>query len=412
MNAEIIAVGTEILLGDIVNTNAQYIARGLKELGINVFFQSVIGDNKERLEEALEAAKQRSDLILLTGGLGPTYDDLTKETVAKSFGKTLEMNEEYAAWLKDYFSQISRTMTENNMKQIYFPKDAKIFPNDRGTAPGCAFGDENTTAIMLPGPPKEMTYMFDTYVKPYLMEKNHETIVTRTMNIFGMGESTVETKLKDIMERSTNPTVAPYAKEAFVTLSVTAKAKTKEEAFDMTVSIVEEISERLGDVIYGIDCGNLENRVFEMLKEKKKTIAFAESCTGGLIAEKMTSIPGASEVFHFGAVTYSNEAKMRILGVSEKTLAEYGAVSKKCAAEMALGARKISGADIAVSVTGIAGPDGGTTEKPVGLSFIAISTENGILVKKVMSGGNRIRVREYAANYALDMARRYLEKGI
>lgn len=404
MTAEIFCIGTEVLIGDIINTNAAYIARRLSESGINVYYHSVCGDNNGRMKECLDIALSRSDLVITTGGLGPTYDDITKEMVAEKFGLPLILNEEILERLTGYFEKSGRVMTENNKKQAYIPQDAHVFPNMFGTADGIAVTKDNKTVIMLPGPPREMKPMLDNQVIPYLAANTDHILVSSNVSIFGMGESSVENALADLMKSSTNPTVAPYCGNGEVRLRVTARGKDEKEARVLIAPVVDKIKEVIGGFVYGVDVPSIESVVVEKLKERHMTVAFAESCTGGLISKRITDVPGASEVFGFGFCTYANEAKMKILGVKEETLASHGAVSEETASEMAQGALKVSGADIAVAVTGIAGPGGGTPEKPVGLVYMGVATKDGVTVKKLLlaqhKGHDRDFVRTLTANNA------------
>ena len=404
MTAEIFCIGTEVLIGDIVNTNAAYIARRLSESGINVYYHSVCGDNNGRMKECLDLALSRSDLVITTGGLGPTYDDITKEMVAEKFGLELVLDKDILAKLEEYFAKSGRVMTDNNKKQAYIPEGAHVFSNMFGTADGIAVTKYNKTVIMLPGPPREMKPMLDNQVIPYLAANTDHILVSSNVNIFGMGESSVENALADLMKTSTNPTVAPYCGNGEVRLRVTARGKDEAEAKAIIAPVVDKIKEVIGDFVYGVDVPSIESIVVEKLKERHMTVAFAESCTGGLISKRITDVPGASEVFGFGFCTYANEAKMKILGVKEETLAAHGAVSEETAYEMAQGALNVSGADIAVAVTGIAGPGGGTPEKPVGLVYMGVATKNGVTVKKLLlaqhKGHDRDFVRTLTANNA------------
>ena len=404
LTAEIFCIGTEVLIGDIVNTNAAYIARRLSESGINVYYHSVCGDNNGRMKECLDLALSRSDLVITTGGLGPTYDDITKEMVAEKFGLPLILNEEILERLTGYFEKSGRVMTGNNKKQAYIPEGAHVFSNLFGTADGIAVTKDNKTVIMLPGPPREMKPMLDNQVIPYLAANTDHILVSSNVSIFGMGESSVENALADLMKTSTNPTVAPYCGNGEVRLRVTASGKDEKEARALIAPVVDKIKEVIGSFVYGVDVPSIESVVVEKLKERHMTVAFAESCTGGLISKRITDVPGASEVFGFGFCTYANEAKMKILGVKEETLAAHGAVSEETASEMAQGALKVSGADIAVAVTGIAGPGGGTPEKPVGLVYMGVATKDGVTVKKLLlaqhKGHDRDFVRTLTANNA------------
>lgn len=407
--AEILCVGTELLLGDIVNTNAAYLSQQLAELGIHVYRHTAVGDNPERLRRALDAAFSEADLVITSGGLGPTYDDLTKETVASYFGRKMEMHSESLETIRAYFQRTGRVMTKNNEKQAMMPTGAIVFPNHYGTAPSLAIEsgeDGEKTAIMLPGPPGELTRIFAEEVRPYLEKRRGATLVSKNVHIFGMGESAVEEKLKGIMTESKNPTVAPYCKEGEVRLRVTAESDTKESAAKMCDEMIERIRDtEVGRFIYGVDVGTLENAVVEYLHREGLTLAAAESCTGGLISKRITDISGCSDVFYGGCVTYTNEIKQRLLGVSAVTLDRYGAVSEQTAKEMAKGVRERLGTDIGVSATGIAGPTGGTAETPVGTVYIGISTRNGEKVRRLSLSPMRSRdyIRIVSVANAYDM---------
>ncbi len=409
-SAEILCVGTELLLGDIVNTNAAFLSRKLAELGISVYKHTAVGDNPKRLKSALAEALEHSDLVITSGGLGPTYDDLTKETVAEYFGKKLSMHEESLETIRTYFAKTGRVMTKNNEKQAMMPEGAIVFPNHYGTAPSLAItggANDSKTVIMLPGPPSELCPIFNEEVLPYLKARRDSVLVSRNIHIFGMGESAVETVLGDLMQKAANPTVAPYCKEGEVRLRVTASADTEEHAKEMCDKMIARINEtEVGKFVYGIDVDTIENSLILALRERKMTFACAESCTGGLIAKRITDISGCSDVFLGGCVTYANEAKMALLDVKEETLAAHGAVSAETAIEMARGVRKKLGADIGVSTTGIAGPTGGTPEKPVGTVFVGISTKDGEAFRKLSLSAMRSReyIRIASATNAFDMA--------
>ncbi|NLK21709.1 MAG: competence/damage-inducible protein A [Epulopiscium sp.] len=410
MNAEILSVGTELLLGDIVNTNAQYIAKRLADIGIGVYHQSVVGDNESRLYDAFSLALKRADIVITTGGLGPTKDDLTKEIAAMISGKDMVMDGESLEWIKSYFLKIGRTMTESNIKQAYFPKGATIFHNNNGTAPGCAIEVGEKKIILLPGPPREMKPMFEESVIPYLIPFQEGILVSKVLRICGIGESQVEDMLKDLIDIQTNPTIALYAKTGEVTIRITAKAPKKENANALIKPIDEKIRSILGDNIYGEGIVSLEDVVANLLIKNNKTIAVAESCTGGLLAAKLINYPGISAVFKEGAVTYSNEAKVSRLGVNADTLKNHGAVSKETAKEMAKGICKTGGTDIGISTTGIAGPEGGTTQKPVGLVYVGLCIDGEVNYKRFQFRGNRQNIRERAVISALDWVRRELNK--
>ena len=410
--AEILCVGTELLLGEVVNTNAAFISKELADLGISVYHQSVVGDNPQRLATELRTALKRSDLVVMTGGLGPTCDDLTKETAASVFGLDLVMDEYSLGEIHRFFEKVGKRMTVNNEKQALIPRGCTVFSNEWGTAPGMAIvGSEGSefegkTAILLPGVPREMKYMFIHRARPYLKEYCPYTMVSRNLYIIGMGESAVETVLRQMMDESENPTLAPYAKDGETRLRVTAKATSHEEGLKMCDALIEKVmATEVGDFVFGIDVDTIENAVLMALRKDGETLATAESCTGGLVAKRLTDVAGASDVFLGGAVTYANEAKVKMLGVSEDTLKEFGAVSEPVAAQMAEGIRKALGADYGISTTGIAGPGGGSEEKPVGTVFVGVASKNGTKVKKLSLSPMRDReyIRTVASTGALSM---------
>ncbi len=408
MKAEILAVGTELLMGQIANTNAQYISSKLPDVGVGVYYHSVVGDNPDRLEESLKLALKRCDVVITTGGLGPTQDDLTKETIAHVFGKKLVLDDESFVDLKNYFSKIGRQMTLNNEKQAYMPEDCIILKNNNGTAPGCIIEDGDKVVVMLPGPPVEMKPMFNDYVMPYFKKKSTFSIESKFLRVFGIGESAMETLILDLIDGQTNPTIATYAKLGEVTLRVSAKVKAGEDANLILKPVIDEIKKRTGACLYSDTDQTLDAVVANLLLDKNITIATAESCTGGLISETLTNIPGISKVYIGGAVTYSNESKAELLGVKEQTLQKYGAVSRETAAEMAQGIRSRLKTDMGVSVTGIAGPDGGTLEKPVGLVYVGLASEKGTITKELRLTGNRNKIRTITALNVFDMIRRHV----
>lgn len=416
MNAEIIAVGTEVLLGDIVNTNAQYLSRRLADLGIYVYYQSVVGDNKERLKNSLNLAYSRADMVITTGGLGPTKDDLTKEVGSEFFQKPLLLHQESLKSIEDYFNKLNRELTEANKKQAYIPEGAVVLKNDFGTAPGCIIDDASAgngkILVMLPGPPREMIPMFENHVVPYLKKYQKGVLVSKVIRIIGLGESEIVDRIKDLIDSQTNPTIAPYAKSGEAILRVTASTETEYKANSIIDPVISQIYDILKDNIYAIGDTTIENVVAKMLIEQNMTISTAESCTGGLLAGRLINYPGISSVFMEGAVTYSNESKMKRLGVKKSTLEKYGAVSKETALEMAEGIAKTSNTDIGLSTTGIAGPDGGTDEKPVGLVFVGLYIKGNTYVKELHLTGDRENVRNRTVIYALDFLRRELQKYI
>ncbi len=402
MKAEIIAVGTELLLGQIVNTNAQYLAKQLADLGITLHYQTVVGDNPQRLKAALRAAWDRAEVVLLTGGLGPTQDDLTKETVAEYLHMPMILHEDILAEIQAYFHQIGRPFTDNNRKQAEFPEGSRIIPNHNGTAPGCIMEKEGKIAVVLPGPPRENIPMFEETVKPYLRNRSDLQIFSRTAHIFGIGEASLETMLVDLTG-STDPTVATYAKDGEVEVRVSAAAQSQEHAMEKIEPVLDIIRQRAGEAIYGYDETSIVECVLEKLKQRGWKLAAAESCTGGMISSAIVDISGSSEVFQAGYVTYANEAKQKMVGVKQETLAQFGAVSEQTAREMAEGARRAAGVEIAVSVTGIAGPGGGSKEKPVGLGYIAVATPDRTVCQEFHLSGNRMKIRTLMMKNALKM---------
>lgn len=406
MNAELIAVGTEILLGDIVNTDAQVISQGLSELGINVFYQTVVGDNPARLRHVVETARDRADIIITTGGLGPTLDDLTKETLATVFGKKMALHQPSLDRIKGFFQTIGREMTPNNEKQAWLPEGCTVFTNEWGTAPGCAFEAYGKHVLMLPGPPRECNPMWKECAMPYLYKLAGGCIVSRNIRVFGLGESNMEAILHDMMEQSKNPTIAPYAKTSECFARVTAKADTPAECEKLLEPVVEKICGLLGDDVYGVDVDSLEQVVGDGLRQRGMTLAVAESCTGGLLSKRITDVPGCSDYYLGGVCSYANEVKMNLLGVKKETLDTLGAVSPEVAEQMAEGVAKALGADVGVGITGVAGPGGGTDEKPVGLVYISVWCKGQHFTRKMKAANGRDRIRMQAASTALDLIRR------
>ena len=408
MNAEIISVGTELLLGNIVNTDARDLAVTLSELGINVFWQTVVGDNRARLTEAVNIARQRADLIITTGGLGPTCDDLTKQTVCAALGIEMYYDARAEAELRAYF-RVGKggKMTDNNLQQCYLPVGCTPFYNTCGTAPGCGFtAPDGTHVLILPGPPKELNAMMAHGGTDFLRTLSDEHIVSRNIMTFGMGESTIESMLRDEMNALTNPTLAPYAKEGEVRLRVTAKAKDEAEAEAMMAPVIADVKRLLGDKVYGIDTPSLEDTAMRLLLERGETFAAAESCTGGLIAKRITDIPGSSAVFRGGVTVYTNDVKM-YLGVKPETLETFSAVSRETAVELADCVRVKLGATYGLSVTGVAGPDSDGLHA-VGTVFVGLSTAERTYVRALQLGekSDRSRIRTLSANHAFDMLRR------
>jgi len=401
VNAEIIAVGSELLLGQIANTNAQFLSQQLASLGINVYFHTVVGDNPGRLQNAISTAQTRADLIIFTGGLGPTKDDLTKETIASILNSKLVIDEHALHSIRGYFQRTNRIMTDNNIKQALVLEGAHVLPNDNGMAPGMALMVDEKTYMLLPGPPKEMQPMFLNYGRLYLLKLlgSNEYIESKVLRFFGIGESQLETEIEDLIDNQSNPTIAPLAGEAEVTLRLTAKHPSREEALRMIAEVEGKILSRVGKYFYGYDHDSLFKKVIERLKEQSLTIASAESLTGGLFTEKLISIPGASEAVTGGIVCYRNDIKEKVLGIPKQLLETEGAVSEPCAAMLAENARKLCQADIAISFTGVAGPQA-VEGKQVGTVFIGIAEANErTQVFKLTLAGNREMIRMRAAKY-------------
>lgn len=412
---EILCVGTELLLGQIVNTNAAWLARQLTLLGISSYYQTVVGDNPDRMRQAMQVASERSDLIVVTGGLGPTADDLTMSIAAEVAGQKLVEHEPSRQAIADFFLKMHRTyITDNNWKQALMPENGIVMQNNNGTAPGAILEFEYMgrpkVMILLPGPPSEMTLMFSESAAPYLEARTSTRFRHHFIRLIGIGESAAETKLKDLIESQQNPTLAPYASEGEVMFRVTQLIHRLDEP-DNTVELIAEIKNRVGEYIYEIGSRPMPAVVKDMLNENNMTISFAESCTAGMISSAFGDLPGVSKVFQGSLVAYDNRIKEQMLGVESGLIEKHGAVSEEVAAAMAIGCRNVFKTDIAVSVTGIAGPDGGTPEKPVGLVYLAVATASGVQVKKMQINGNRMRIRKVATLNAFDLARTVLIHG-
>ncbi len=411
MTVELICVGTEILLGNIVNTNAAFLSEKCAMLGLSMYYQSVVGDNPGRLRELLQTAKGRSDVVILSGGLGPTQDDLTKETAAEVMGKPLVEDGQARKEIAEFMAKRGRAITENNWKQALVPEGCRVLYNPNGTAPGIIMEEGDTRMILLPGPPDELVPMFEEQVYPYLHSLQPEVICSRMVKLCGIGESSAETEVLDLIESQQNPTVAPYAKIGEVHLRITAKAQSEDAAYALIAPMEGELRKRFGDLVYTDDPQvTLEMAIASLLEEQRLTVTTAESCTGGLLAGRLVNVPGISGYFKEGYITYSNEAKEKILGVSHDTLEAYGAVSPQTAEEMAKGGAKAAGADICVAVTGIAGPDGGTEEKPVGLVYISCYCKGKLYTQKNQYTGSRSKIREYSVASALTLLRQSILK--
>ena len=410
MKTEIITVGTEILLGDILNTNTHYLSNELANMGIDVYYQITVGDNEQRLLSQLKESFKRSDLVILTGGLGPTEDDITKEVCAKYFNMEMEFHEQSWDKIIEIHNKMNRKQTENNRKQAYFPKGSLILPNKYGTAPGCIMEKDKKTIIVMPGPPKEMKPMFDNYVKPFLLKDNKNILKSKVLRIIGMGESKIENDLLDLIDKQINPTIATYAKDGECTVRITAKGKNEKEVESLIAPISNEIKSRFKEKVYGEDDTAIEDEVAKILVDNNLTIAVAESCTGGMVAADLINYPGISSVFMEGCVTYSNEAKMMTLNVKKETLNTVGAVSEQCAKEMSEGVAARHNTNIGLSTTGIAGPEGGSEDKPVGLVYMGITINNKTIVKKYIFNGNRQQIRSRACKTLLNDLRLELLK--
>ena len=412
--AEIICVGTELLMGQTLNTNSQFLAKEMVSLGIASYHQVVVGDNHERLAEQIKESASRADLIILTGGLGPTTDDITMGVAADVAGKELVFDEESFKNITEYFRKMCRNMPKNNRKQAMLPEGCTILKNNNGTAPGAMFEyscpteedpDRVVHFVLLPGPPAEMSLMFTEQVRPLLEKMSDTKFVTKFVHLFGIGESDAADRISDLIDNQTNPTIAPYAMTGECYFRITQRIEKGEEEKDLISPIIDTMRERFGQCIYEVGDRPLKQVAYDLLLEKGKTVCFAESCTAGMVSSEFVDIPGASQVFMGSVVTYGNKVKSNLLGVSTDVLDNLGAVSRECAQEMAEGARKLLGTDIAVSITGIAGPTGESAAKPVGLVYLAISDEKGTEVKEVHLSGNRMRVRRVAVLHAFNMIR-------
>lgn len=407
-NTEIISVGTELLLGHVTNTDARDVSEMLSKIGLNVLYHTVVGDNPARLADCVKIARSRADIIITTGGLGPTCDDLTKQILAAEFGLELVENTSEMNSLYDYIN-IGHKLTDNNFRQALLPEGCTVFHNTAGTAPGCAFEKDGKVVVMLPGPPKECRIMLEASAIPYLKRLSDEKIVSHTVCIFGMGESTVDSLFADEMNAMSNPSMAPYAKECDCLLKVTAKAHSEEEAESMLRPLMAQIEDKLGELVYGVDVDCIEQSVLKLLREKNMSFSAAESCTGGDVARRFTDMPGASSFFLGGVVTYTNGAKAKLLGIDRDMIEDKGAVSYEVAKEMAENVRRIIGTDIGVGVTGLAGPDGDGVHE-VGTVFVSMATAEQTWVKELHLGTKRTRsfIRRMAGNHIYDMMRRYL----
>ena len=406
MIVEIISVGTEILLGNIVNTNAAYLAEKCAALGLSCYYQDVVGDNEERLLGVIKMALSRADILLLSGGLGPTQDDLTKEAAAKALGRNLYMHEQSKEMITSFFQKRGLEITENNWKQAMMPEGCIVVDNPNGTAPGVIIEDNGKHVVLMPGPPNEMIPMFENAIMPYLNELEPGIIYSQTVKICGVGESKAESMVEDLINAQDNPTIATYAKTGEVHLRVTARAEDEKEAKKLVKPVVKELKGRFGNNIYTTqEDVTLEKAVVDLLLANHLTVSTVESCTGGMLAARLINVSGVSEVFKTGYITYSNKSKRKILGIKKTLLEKKGAVSPEVAKEMAKGAALFAKSDVAIGITGIAGPEGGTEEKPVGLVYIACSVCGRVDVKEYHFSGNRMKVRESSVSAALSLMR-------
>lgn len=412
MIVEIVSTGTELLLGQIVNTNASYLARKLNEIGYDALYQTTVGDNRRRMASVLSIALDRADIVITSGGLGPTQGDITKEVTAELLGRPMYLHEESATHIQCYFERRHLSMPQNNLRQAMMAEGAIIVRNHRGTAPGVILEHEGKTIIHLPGPPMELEYMFETGILPYLTQRfgNQGQIVSKVLRTFGLGESALEDRIHDYILAQKNPTIALLARSGEIHVRLTAKGDTTELAHQMIAELEPKIRERIGDLVFGTDAQSLEQVVGAALTEKQYTIALAESCTGGGVSARLTDIPGSSAYLRGSVVCYSNDVKIDAVGVPAETIADQGAVSPETAQAMAEGIKKRFGATIGVGITGIAGPGGGTDEKPVGLVYIAVAGPQGTVVEEQRFSGQRSGIRTRAANAALNLIRRYLKK--
>lgn len=406
MIAEIISVGTEIILGSTLNTNAHYITKKLSYMGIDVYFHTTVIDDPKLLEDAINIGMKRSDLLIFTGGLGPTYDDMTKEVVAKTLGIKLILNNSIEENIKKYFEKTNRPMTSNNIKQAYMPEGSIILKNEIGTAPGIYIEYNSKIFILLPGPPKEMELMLNKYALPLIKQNN--IIKVKTINTIGIGESALEDMLKDLIGNTQNPSIATYAKDGRVDIKIIVKGTNEEKANKLLENTIEKIDSKISKYIYSYEDESIEQTLYKKLLDKNMTIAFCESCTGGLIVSRFTRIPGVSQVLDRGIVTYSNKAKIEELGVKKETLNKYGAVSEQVAIEMAMGLLNKTEVDIALSTTGIAGPSGGNEKKPVGLVYIGIATDNNAYAIKSIFNGDRTTIQNRTTMKAFDELRKII----
>lgn len=412
MIVEIVSTGSELLLGQIINTNAPYLAQKLNEIGYDAVYQSTVGDNRQRMASVLSIALERADIVITSGGLGPTRGDITKEVTAELLGRPMYLHDESVEHIKGFFERRRLTMSQNNLRQAMMPEGAIVVKNFRGTAPGVVLEHEGKTIIHLPGPPMELEYMFENGIRPYLANRfgNQGMIVSKVLRTFGLGESALEERIHDYILAQKNPTLALLARSGEIHVRLTAKGETADHAHRLIGELEPKIRERIGEFVFGTDGQGLEQVVGEELTAKKYTLALAESCTGGAVSARLTDIPGSSAYLIGSIVSYSNPIKSGFVGVPESILEEKGAVSEETALAMAEGIRERFGADIGVGVTGIAGPGGGTEAKPVGLVYIAVAGPDGTVVEEERFVGQRNVIRTRTVNAALNLVRQYLQK--
>lgn len=412
-SAELLTVGTEILMGQIVNTNAAFLAKELAFLGITSHYQTVVGDNHDRLVATLRTALSRSDCVIMTGGLGPTADDISMACAAEAAGVRLVWDEECERAISTYFTSLGRTPTHNNYKQAMMPEGAIVLPNHNGTAPGAiittAFEGRTRYIILLPGPPSENQLMFNEAVRPFLERHTHSRLNTTFVRMIGIGESEAETRLADLIENQENPTIAPYASEGEVMFRITQRMDNEDDP-DLRGELLEVVTERLGAFIYEVGTRSLPEVVKDLLTERHWQVSFAESCTAGLVAATFADLPGVSSVLAGGIVSYADSVKEKLLNVPRRTLEECGAVSAETAEAMAAGCRQATGSQISVAVTGVAGPDGGSDDKPVGLVYISVADADGFLTRKFYFRGTRAKIRRIATLNAFNLLRMRLQE--
>ncbi|MDQ1318633.1 MAG: nicotinamide-nucleotide amidase [Candidatus Poribacteria bacterium] len=414
MKCELLFVGTELLLGQIVNTNASYLGENLANLGVDLYYSSVVGDNLDRIKGAIQHALSRSELVVITGGLGPTFDDITREGIASAVGRELVYDPNVMAQIEEHFKRTKYQMLPMHSRQAYvISSGCQVIPNLIGSAPGLIIDYEGKWIIAMPGVPREMKKMCQDAVFPWIAEKvGNVAIKSKVIKVAGLGESAVANEINDIVESLSNPTIAFLCQPGEVTVRITAKASNSDEAFKMIDDVAKRVKDKLGDNVFGEDNQTIEQVIGNMLLSSHRTVALAESCTGGLVSDRITDISGSSDYFLGGVISYSNHLKIDLLGVSSDDLKKYGAVSATVAEQMAQGIRELVNSDYGISITGIAGPTGATAEKPVGLVYIGVASRNGAYSKEFRFVGDRTGIKRWASQSALDMLRRELLKGL